>query len=136
MENVFYENNNNWAFVIKQILKESYDKHKEPDLDMNNEDLNLNDVVEERNVSEEEMHLMLVPYQGTKWDFVAKTITKRMNTLLSTYISTKIAITGSNLGTWFQVKDKTKFEQIVYHGSSPETDYPKCYIGKTAQRIL
>ena len=135
MENVFYENNNNWAFVIKQILKESYDKHKEPDLDMNNEDLNLNDVVEERNVSEEEMHLMLVPYQGTKWDFVAKTITKRMNTLLPTYISTKIAITGSNLSTCFQVKDKTKFEQIVYHGSSPETDYPKCYIGKTARRI-
>ena len=33
---------------------------------MNNEDLNLKDVVEERNVSEEEMHLMLVPYQGTK----------------------------------------------------------------------
>ena len=102
---------------------------------MNNEDLNLNDVVEERNVSEEKKHLMLVPYQGTKWDFVAKTITKRMNTLLPTYISTKIAITGSNLSTCFQVKDKTKFEQIVYHGSSPETDYPKCYIGKTAWRI-
>ena len=33
---------------------------------MNNEDLNLNDVVEERNVSEEEMHLIFVPYQGTK----------------------------------------------------------------------
>ena len=33
---------------------------------MNNEDLNLNDVVEERNVSEEKKHLMLVPYQGTK----------------------------------------------------------------------
>ena len=58
-----------------------------------------------------------------------------MNTFLPPYISTKIAITGSNLSTCFQVKDKTKFEQIVYHGSSPETDYPKCYIGKTAWRI-
>ena len=61
-----------------------------------------------------------------------------MNTLLPTYISTKIPITGSNLSTCFQVKDKTKFEQnheIVYHGSSPETDHPKRYIGKTARRI-
>ena len=86
---------------------------------MANTNFKLNDVVEKRNVNEENQHLLLVPYQGIKGDFVIKSMKKRMKTLLPTNIRTKIAFTGSKLSTCFQVRDKTKFEHnhdIVYHG--------------------
>ena len=135
---VFHENNNYPKYVIKQILQQSYDEHEEQELDITNTNLKLNDVVEKRNVNEQKQHLLLVPYQGKKGDFVIKSMKKRMKTLLPTNIRTKIAFTGSKLSTCFQVKDKTKFEHnhdIVYHGICPETDCSENYIGETARRI-
>ena len=58
--------------------------------------------------------------------------------MLSTNTRTKIAFTGSELSTCFQVKDKTNFEHnydIFYHGTCPETDCPENYIRETARRI-
>ena len=138
LQKVFHENNNYPNYVIKQILQQSYDEHREQKLDMANTNLKLNDEVEKRNVIEENQHLLLVPYQGKKGDFVIKSMKKRMKTLLPTNIRTKIAFTGSKLSTCFQVKDKTKFEHnhdIIYHGICPETDCSENYIGETARRI-
>ena len=80
---------------------------------MSNTNLNLNDVVEERNLNEEKQHLLLVPYQDKKEDFVIKSMKKKMETLLPTNIKTKIALTGSKLSTVFQVKDEIKFEDNI-----------------------
>ena len=99
LEKVFHENNNYPNYVFKQILKQIHDEHNEQELDMTNTNLNLNDVVEERNISEENQLLLLVPYQGKKGDFVIKSMKKRMKTLLPTYIRTKIAFTGSKRST-------------------------------------
>ena len=58
--------------------------------------------------------------------------------MLSTNTRTKIAFTGSELSTCFQVKDKTNFEHnydIFYHGTCPETDCPENCIRETARRI-
>ena len=74
---IFYENKNYPKYVIKQILKQSHGEHNEQKLDMTNTNLNLNDVVEERNVNEEKQHLLLVPYQDKKGDFVIKPKKKR-----------------------------------------------------------
>ena len=138
LQKVFHENNDYPNYVIKQILQQSYDEHREQKLDMANTNLKLNDVVEKRNGNEENQHLLLVPYQGKKRDFGIKSMKKRMKTLLATNIRTKLAFTGSKLSTCFQVKDKTKFEHnhdIVYHGICPETDCSENYIGETAWRI-
>ena len=137
LQKVFHENNNYLNYVIKQILQQSYDEHREQKFDMANTNLKLN-VLEKRNINEENQHLLLVPYQGKKGDFVIKFIKKRMKTLLPTNIRTKIAFTGSKLSTCFQVKDKTKFEHnhdIVYRGICPETDCSENYLGETARRI-
>ena len=80
---------------------------------MSNTNLNLNDVVEERNLNEEKQHLLLVRYQDKKEDFVIKSMKKRMETLLPTNIKTKIVLTGSKLSTVFQVKDEIKFEDNI-----------------------
>ena len=80
---------------------------------MSNTNLNLNDVVEERNLNEEKQHLLLVPYQDKKEDFVIKSMKKKMETLLPTNIKTKIALTGSKLSTVFQVKNEIKFEDNI-----------------------
>ena len=66
LEKIFYESNNYPKYVIKQILKQFHDEHSKQELDMTNMNLNLNDVVEERNVNEGKQHLLLVPYQGKK----------------------------------------------------------------------
>ena len=130
LEKVFHENNNHLRYVIKQILQQSYEENKEQELDMTNMKLNLN-VVEERNVNEEKQHLLLVPYQGKKGDFVIKSMKKRMKTLLLTNLP-------SQLSACFQVKEKTKFEHnhnIVCHCTCPETYCLEKYIGETARRI-
>ena len=128
LQKVFHENNNYPNYVIKQILQQSYGEHREQKLDMANTNLKLNDVVEKRKVNEENQHLLLVPYQGKKGDFVIKSMKKRMKTLLPSNIRTKIAFTGSKLSTCFQVKDKTKFEhksnirtKIAFTGSKLST---------------
>ena len=95
-------------------------------------------MVEKRNVNEEKQHLLLVPYQGKKRDFIIKSVKKRMKNLLPTNIRTKIGFTGSKLSTCFQLKDKTKFEHnhdIVYQCTCPETDCSENYIGGTTRRI-
>ena len=88
-EKVFHENGNYPKYVIKQIVKQSYVKHKEQGLDTTN--MNVNDIVEERNTSEKKQHLLLVPYQNKKGHFVIKSMKKRMKALLPTNIKTKIA---------------------------------------------
>ena len=77
------------SYIFKQILKQSHNEHKEQELDMTYMNLNLNDVVEEKNVNEENQHLLLVAYQGKKGDFVIKYMNKRMKSLLPTNIRTK-----------------------------------------------
>ena len=123
---------------MKQILKQSHDEHNKQKLNITKTNVNLNDVVEERNVIEENQHFLLVPYQGKNEDFVIKSMKKRVKTLLPTNIRTKIAFTGSRLSTCFQVGDKTKFEHnhdIVYHGTCLETGCPENYIVVAARRI-
>ena len=123
---------------MKQILKQSHDEHNKQKLNITKTNVNLNDVVEERNVIEENQHFLLVPYQGKNEDFVIKSMKKRVKTLLPTNIRTKIALTGSRLSTCFQVGDKTKFEHnhdIVYHGTCLETGCPENYIVVAARRI-
>ena len=123
---------------MKQILKQSHDEHNKQKLDITKTNVNLNDVVEERNVIEENQHFLLVPYQGKNEDFVIKSMKKRVKTLLPSNIRTKIAFTGSRLSTCFQVGDKTKFEHnhdIVYHGTCLETGCPENYIVVAARRI-
>ena len=123
---------------MRQILKQSHDEHNKQELDITKTNVNLNDVVEERNVIEENQHFLLVPYQGKNEDFVIKSMKKRVKTLLPSNIRTKIAFTGSRLSTCFQVGDKTKFEHnhdIVYHGTCLETGCPENYIVVAARRI-
>ena len=91
IEKVFHENDNYPKYVIKQIVKQSYVKHKEQGMDTTNMNVNLNDIVEERNTSEKKQHLLLVLYQNKKGHFVIKSMKKRMIALLPTNIKTKIA---------------------------------------------
>ena len=123
---------------MKQILKQSHHEHNKQELDITKTNVNLNDVVEERNVNEENQHFLLVPYQGKNEDFVIKSMKRRVKTLLPTNIRTKIAFTGSRLSTCLQVGDKTKFERnhnLFYDGTCLETGCPENYIVETAQRI-
>ena len=64
---------------LTKILKQSLDEHNKQELDMTNMKLNLNDVIEERNTSEENQHLLLVPCQGKKRDLAIKSMKEYEN---------------------------------------------------------
>ena len=95
LQKVFHENDNYPKYAIKQILKQYYDDEQE--LDMTNTNLNLNDVVEEK-----KQHLLLVPQQGKKGDFVIKSMKKRMKALLQTNIRSKMSFPANKLSTCFK----------------------------------
>ena len=90
-----------WESDVKKILKQCHEEHNEQDLDITNTNVNLNDVLDERMVNEVKQHLLYVPYQGKKGDFVIKSRKKRMKTLLTTKIRRKLAFTGSKFITGF-----------------------------------
>ena len=84
-------------------------------------------------------HLLLVPYQGRKGDYVIKSIKKRMKCFLPTDNVTKIVYVGNKLSSCFRVKDVTEFEHnhdIIYQGRCPEIGCNDHCLGETGRRTL
>ena len=64
----------------------------------------------DRTLMEKKEHLLLVPYQGKKGNYVIKSMKKRIQTLLPICIVTKTAYVGNKLSTCFRVQDITEFK--------------------------
>ena len=54
-------------------------------------------------------HLLVLPYQGQKGDFIIKSMRKRLKTLLPDSVKTDVAFKGKQLSSCFNIKGKTKF---------------------------
>ena len=106
LEKVFHETNNYPHYVIKQILKQVQDEQNQQ-----NANVPIAAAADETNTNGKKKHLLLVPYQGKKGDYVIKSMRKRMKSLLPTGFVTKIAYVGNKLSTYFRVKDVTEFKQ-------------------------
>ena len=76
---------------------------------------------------------MLLPYKGK-----IKRIKKAIHELLPETFNTQIAYTGRKLSTYFQIKDKNKFDQhhdLVYHAKCPSQLCDTNYVGESCTRI-
>ena len=83
-------------------------------------------------------HLVVLPYQGQKGDFIVKSMKKGLKTLLPDDIKTDVAFQGKQLSSCFNIKDKTKFphkHDLVYHAKCAEKSCNDDYVLETARRI-
>ena len=102
----------------------------------------INTILDEQNETEcttEKKHMLLLPFQGQKEDFIIKSMKKRFRNLLLRCIVPTVIFDGSKLILKFQVKDRTIFQHnhdVIYHGNCPKNGCPDNYAGKTARRIL
>ena len=81
-------------------------------------------------------HLLVLPYQSQKGDFIIKSMKKRLKTLLPDNVKTDVAFQDKQLS--FNIKDKTKFphkHDLVYHAKCAEESCNYDYVGETARRI-
>ena len=133
---VFYETNNYPHYVIKQILKQVQDEQNQQNVNVPTAA-----IADEINTNEKKEHVLLVPYQGNKRDYVdyvIKSMKKRMKCFLPTGIVTKIAYVGNELRTCFCVNDVTEVKHnhdIIYQGRCLEIGCNDQYLGETGCRI-
>ena len=68
--------------------------------------------LDEQNETEytaEKKHMLVLPYQGKKEDFIIKSMKTKFRNLLLQCIVPKVVFTGSKRSSKFQVKDRTIF---------------------------
>ena len=128
---VCHEKNDYPKWVINQVLNKVAEKHK----------TSVNNVSEETQVSpvtDLKRHLLVLPCQIQKGDFIIKSMKKILKTLLPDNVKTDEAFQGKQLSSYFNIKDKTKFphkHDLVYHADFSEESYNADYVGETARRI-
>ena len=102
---VFHESYNYPHYVIKQILKQVQDEQNQQNVNVPTAA-----IADETNTNRKKEHLLLVPCQGKKGDYVIKSMKKRMKCLLPTDIVTKIGYVVNKPSACFRVKDVTEFK--------------------------
>ena len=94
----------------------------------------VNNVSEESKLSpvtDLKCHILALPYQGQKCDFIIKSMWKRLKTLLPDNVKTDVAFQGKQLSSCFNIKDKTKFphkHDLVYHAKCAEESCNDDYV--------
>ena len=73
LEKVFHVTNNYPQYIIEQILKQVQDKQNQQ-----NVNAPIAATADETNINGKKEHLLLVPYQGKKGDFVIKSMKKKV----------------------------------------------------------
>ena len=87
---------------------------------------------------ENKNYLLLLQYFGEKGDYVIKSLKIQIRKLLPENVKAQVTYTDTKLGTYFNLKDQTKFEHkndIIYHGNCPVEECPDNYIGETKRRM-
>ena len=81
----------------------------------------------------------MIPHQGEKGEQVIKAVRKTVKMLLPSNIEVQVSFTGNKLSSFFNIKDKTKFEHrhgVIHPVTYPETTCKDNYIGKGKRRIF
>ena len=101
LEKVFYEKNNYPTYIVKQILDKAFEERSRKKA--------TNIILDEQNETEhttKKKHMLALPYQGKKGDFIIKSIKKRFRNLLPQCTVPKVVFTSSKLSSKMRVKDR------------------------------
>ena len=86
----------------------------------------------------EKRHLLTIPYQGEKGDYLIKFMKRNLKKILPNNMKSQITYAGRRLGSLFQTKDQTIFEHkhdLIYHRKCPTENCVDEHIGETARRV-
>ena len=89
LEKVFHEKNNYPKYIVKQILDKAFEQKSRENA--------TNTTLDEQNETEhpsEKKHMLVLPYQGEKGDFIIKSMKKRFRNLFPQCIVLKVVFTG------------------------------------------
>ena len=98
LKKVFHEKNNPKQ-VINHVWNGVEEKYK----------TSVNNVSRESKVSlvtDLKCHLLVLPYQGQKGNFIIKSVRKGLKTLLPDNVKTDVSFQGKQLSSCFTIKDK------------------------------
>lgn len=96
------------------------------------------DVEQASTTNEEKIHLLLLPCQEQKVDFVLKPMRKRLKILLPNNFNTQRPSKGKKRNSCFKIKGIVSFEHkhdLVYHGKFPANNCNDDYVGETGQHM-
>ena len=121
---------------INQLFEQIKLKQRDP-LPISNVS-NKNEATQTRNQTiveehDDKKHLLMIPYRGKEGGQVIKSIGKTVKRLLPSNKKMQVSLTGNKLGSCFNIKDKTKFEQkhdLIYFRTCPETPCNDDYRGE------
>ena len=134
LEKVFYKKKKYPKYIVKQILDKVFEERSWK----NATNTTLHEQNETKHTTEKK-HMLVLPYQVRKGDFIIKSMKKRFRNLLLQCIVPKVVFTGSKFSSKFQVKDRTIFSHIrdvICRGNCPENGCPDNYVAETVRRIL
>ena len=83
-------------------------------------------------------HMFVLPYKGEKGEKLIKSLSKHVKKVLPENHLSRHAYRSKKLGSFFNIKDQTKFEHsndLIYLVKCPEKTCSEDYLGETARRI-
>ena len=83
--------------------------------------------------------LLILPYQGQQGDTIVKSLKNTLKRYTQQDEKLKVIYTGTKLGSFFNIKDKTKLEHqhnLVYKAICPNENCQETYVGETERRII
>ena len=136
LEKVFIEKNNYPKYVINQVFTQVKEEHKNRTYNNNiKNSIAVPITLENEN---EKQHLLTIPYQGEKGDYLIKSMKRNLKKILPNNVKPQITYRGKKLGSLFETKDQTIFEfklNVIYHGKSPVENCIDDYIGETTRSV-
>ena len=136
LEKVFIEKNSYSKSAINQVFTQAKEEHKNRNYN-NNMKNNIAVPITLENENEKQ-HLLTIPYQGEKGDYLIKSMKRNLEKILPNNVKPQITYRGKKLGSLFETKDQTIFEHkhdVIYHGKCPVENCVDDYIGETARRV-
>ena len=136
LKNVFHMKNGYPKWVINQVLDQVKAEQQENALP--NEHIDSQENQGQPVINEIKSHLLVIPYGGSKGEYLIKSMKRELKRLLPTNVDPRIAYTGTKLGFCFHIKDKTKFEHqhdLVYEVGCSNPTCNMTYIGEVGRRI-
>ena len=127
IERVFIEINGHPKWIVNQLkeecklVNEQYHRNIESNIDSNTV-----------------THMLVLPYKGKKGEKLIKSLNKHLKKVLPENNLSRNAFSSKNLGSFFNIKDKTKLEHnndLTYLVKCPEKTCSESYLGETARRM-
>ena len=107
--------------TIKQLMKEIEERQKQKEVTQIN-------MTEQRNLQEQKVHSLLLPFAGPKGKTIVKNLNKTLKNVLPSNVKTRITYTGQKLNSRFQIKDKINEKHkhdLPYYTKCPEASIQK-----------